>query len=428
MKLLSMQKPLTDKQVEFVMNANSKWNFAHGAVRTGKTVGTLFAFMHKVDVCLDSKIYITGHTFDTAYRNIIRLLMESMELAVYRSFCTWSGKKLSYKDKTITVLGAKDEGSIGNFQGDTYSLVYCDEMTLYPTSIIEMIDTRLSRPESMGFGAMNPTYPKHIIKQWIDAGLAGDKNYYSLHFELDDNTFLDEDYKNRIRNSSTGLFYKRNVLGIWCLAEGAIFDFFDHRIHVVDTPPRGGTDYYISAIDYGSVNPFACLLVGVSTGIHTQTGVQMWVEKEYYYDHKKRTKLNSELATDIEEFLEPYNVKAIYIDPSAEAFQRELNRRGINAVHANNDVYNGIQMMCDDLRNGKIVIMDCCKNLIREIESYTWDRKAAEKGLDRPIKKDDHLIDCLRYLCATHKVVSYNPYKHNPTKYQLHRFGTQSNF
>jgi len=81
-----MKEPLSPKQFEFIINSTAKWNLAHGAVRTGKTVGTVFAFMHAVDRCPDSKIYIVGHTFDTAYRNVVRLLLESPELSLFRPF------------------------------------------------------------------------------------------------------------------------------------------------------------------------------------------------------------------------------------------------------------------------------------------------------------------------------------------------------
>ena len=113
-----MTDPFSKKQMEFILKSQSKWNLAHGSVRSGKTVGTVFRFLQAAHQCPDSKIYIVGHTFDTAYRNVIRLIMESNELSVFRPFCTWSGKKLLFGDKTITVLGAKDEGAIGNFQGD----------------------------------------------------------------------------------------------------------------------------------------------------------------------------------------------------------------------------------------------------------------------------------------------------------------------
>jgi len=418
-----LKEPLSTKQIAFIKNSTAKWNIAHGSVRSGKTVGTLYRFMHAIDQCPDSKIYIVGHTFDTAYRNVIKLLTESSEMAIFRPFCTWSGKKLHIKDKTVTILGAKDEGAIANFQGDTYSLVYCDEMTLYPESIIDMIDTRLSKPYSMGFASMNPAHPTHKIKQWIDKGNEGDSNYYSLHFTLDDNPYVDENYKSRIKNSLSGIFYKRNYLGLWCLAEGAIFDFFDRKIHVLHKPPAAA-EYWVAGIDYGSVNPFCCLLLGVSTGKYTQTGKRMWVEKEYYWDPKKqgRQKVNSEFARDVKEFLEPYAVKQIYCDPSAEAFQLELRKMGMHVVDADNTVLTGIQKMTSEMKDGNLYILEDCPNTIREIESYVWDSKAALKGDDQPLKKDDHSTDALRYILNTHKVSTYQPYAHNPNDYKQQRF------
>lgn len=387
-----MQNPLSPKQIEFIENSTAHWNLAHGAVSTGKTVGTLIAFMHAVNCCPDSQIFMVGHSSDTIYQNAIRILLESEELSIFRPFCSWLAgrRQLRFKDKVIQTLGAKDEGAIGKFQGLTASLMYCDEMTLYPESIIDMIDTRLRKEHSKGFAAMNPSHPNHKCKQWIDKAAAGDPNYYALHFELDDNPFIGQDYKERVRNSASGLFYKRNVLGLWVMAEGAIFDFFDKKIHVVKKPPAAA-DYWIASIDFGSSNPFCCLLIGVHTGQYSQMGKQMWVEKEYYWEHtKRRPKVNSELADDVIAFLEPYAIKNIYIDPSAEAFQQELQRRGRHVTHANNDVFNGIQYMTNSVRNGSCVICSECTNLIKEIEGYVWDPSEAKKGYDEPLKKDDH--------------------------------------
>ena len=426
-----MTLPFAEKQLEFLLKAQAKWNIAHGSVRSGKTICTLFAFMHSLVDCPDSQIYMVGHSSDTIYNNIIRLLFESPQLSIYRPFCTWhsGARKLSFRDKEIVTLGAKDEGAIGKFQGKTMSRIYCDEMTLYPESIINMIDTRLSLDYSMGFASMNPSHPDHQLKKWIDKAEAGDPKYYSLHFTLDDNPYVAEDYKERIRNSLSGLFYKRNYLGLWCLADGAIFDFFDRDLHVKKKPPACA-EYWVAGVDYGTVNAFACLLVGVSTGRHTQTGKQRWVEKEYYWNAKAigKQKTNSEYADDLCAFLEPYAVKRIYMDPSAEAFQLEMQRRGYQVVHANNDVENGIQMMTSEVRNGQMVVCDNCPNTIREMESYVWDSKASERGEDKPLKKNDHTMDALRYVIATDKVIEYNPYTHNPNEYAQNRFQPRSYF
>ena len=421
-----MEDCFSQKQLEFVAHSTKKINLAHGSVRSGKTVGTLFRFMQAVDRCPDSQIWMVGHTSETIYQNAIRLILESEQLNVFKPFCTWYGgnkRELKFRDKTICTIGAKNEGAIGAIQGKTFSLCYCDEMTLYPDNIIDMIDTRLSNPHSMLFASMNPSHPEHKLKKWIDKAEEGDPNYYALQFTLDDNPFLDQVYKDRIKNSLSGLFYKRNYLGLWCLAEGAIFDFFDKSIYVKRRPPAAA-EYYVAGIDYGMNHNFACTLMGVNTGHRTQTGPLKWFEKEYVWDVKAkgRQKTNSELADDVCEFLEPYGVRALYIDPSALSFKVELRRRGIHTVDADNDVLNGITYFTSEMRKGSVFICEDCPYLIKEIQSYSWDPKAAARGEDEPLKKDDDSVDSARYALFSHKVSAYQPYQHNPAEYLRSRY------
>jgi len=386
-----MQTVFSDKQLEFISNCKGTWNMAHGAVSTGKTICTLFAFMHYCDRCPDSQLFMCGHTCSTIYQNAIRLLLETDQFSLFRPFISWFSQKqeLKFKDKSITIVGAKDEGAIRKIQGKTMSGFYGDEMTLYPESIIDMIDTRLRNPHSKAFASMNPTHPNHRMKKWINWAEEGNPRYYSLHFTLDDNPFVNDDYKDRIKNSLSGMFYKRNYLGLWCMAEGAVFDFFDKNIHVVEKPPRAA-EYWIVGIDFGIKNAFSYVLIGVSTGKFDQSGKCLWVEKEYYWDEKKkgRQKLVSELADDVQEFLEPYSIKNIYIDPSAAVFKLELRRRNIHVSDANNDVLNGIAYMTSEMGKGNLFVCSECKDLIREIEGYVWDSKKAAKGEDAPLKEN----------------------------------------
>ena len=234
-----LKDPFSPKQYEFLASCTATWNFAHGSVRTGKTIVTLFAFLQAVDQCPDSNIWMIGYTSSTIYDNAIRLIFENPIFQVFKPFCSWHklDRVLTYKDKKIKTCGAENSSSSGRIQGQTISLVYCDEMTLFSESMIYMIDTRLSNSWSRGFGAMNPAHPSHIIKKWIDKAEEGDSKYYAQHYTLDDNPFLSPQYKERIKQSLSGVFYKRNYLGLWVLAEGAIFDFFDKQYNVVTRPP-----------------------------------------------------------------------------------------------------------------------------------------------------------------------------------------------
>ena len=422
-----MSLPFSPKQLEFIAKSTKHWNLAHGSVRAGKTICTLFRFMQAASECEDSKIYMIGHTCSTIYRNAICLLFDEPVLSIFRPFCHWSpgNNRLTFRDKEIICLGAKDQGSIGVIQGLTMSLVYCDEITLYPRSVIEMINSRLSKEWSMGFASMNPSHPSHIVKSWIDLAENKDPGFYSLHFTIEDNPYLPASYKEDLKRSSSGLFYKRNYLGLWCLAEGAIFECFDKSMHVRETPPRAA-EYWIVGIDVGTTNAFACVVIGVYTGMRDQQGKCLWIEDEYYWDSKKegRQLTHYEYAREVKEFLEPYALRGIYVDPSAAAFKVELQRQGMMPIDANNDVLDGISYVVSELHKGNLYILSRCKNVIREMESYVWDPKATEKGEDKPLKKNDHSLDAIRYCLLTHKVTTYNPYKdkHSPESYQQSRF------
>jgi len=76
----------------------------------------------------------------------------------------------------------------------------------------------------------------------------------------------------------------------------------------------------------------------------------------------------------------------------------------------------------DEMQQGNLFILEECKNTIREIQSYVWDAKAAKRGDDQPLKENDHAVDALRYAVFSHKIATYEPYKHNPSDYQHNRF------
>ena len=54
-------------------------------------------------------------------------------------------------------------------------------------------------------------------------------------------------------------------------------------------------------------------------------------------------------------------------------------------------LFSGIASVKSYFAEGKIKIFSTCVNLIRELKSYWWGSG------DRPIKKDDHALDALRY-------------------------------
>ena len=163
-------------------------------------------------------------------------------------------------------------------------------------------------------------------------------------------------------------------------------------------------------VDYGTGNATVFLLC-----MKTFTGY-IYVVREYYFEGRKEAiengdydnqKTDLEFADDMVEFLGqtyeytqiPYNKMDIVVDPAAASFKVQLHRSGMRTKDARNAVIDGIRDVASYLSSGKLKISTECKNTLKEIHTYSWDETAQAKGIDRPVKSNDHCMDAMRYLC-----------------------------
>jgi PBSX family phage terminase large subunit len=246
----------------------------------------------------------------------------------------------------------------------------------------------------------NPGSPSHWFKlNWLD--VHKEKNLLHLHFTMDDNPSLSEEIKDRFKKMWKGVFFQRYILGLWVMAEGAIYDMFSEVNEYVSSDLKRGlssTATHYIAVDYGTQNATVFLYI-------IWDGETALVEDEYYYSGKTtgRQKTDSEYGHDLEEFLKGKVIpRNVIIDPSAASFKAELKSRYFRIKDADNDVLDGIRMVGTMFNLGKLKInKEKCPNTIREIQSYVWDPTPTDKGNEKPLKKDDHCPDALRYFVKT---------------------------
>ena len=304
------------------------------------------------------------------------------------------------------IFGGKDERSQDLIQGITLAGVFFDEVALMPESFVNQATGRCSVGGSKFWFNCNPDGPYHWFKlNWIDE--LQEKNMLYLHFTMDDNLSLSEEVKARYRSMYTGVFFKRYILGKWTMAEGIIYDMFDNEKHVIDDlAAYTWTDEYYVSCDYGTQNATVFLLWR-----KTVTGIWICIREWYYSGRDENVqKTDIEYAGELKQFLGTIKPKAVIVDPSAASFIAQLKKEGFHVKKANNDVLDGIRFVGTLLNQKKILIYKDCENLIREFSSYVWDIKAVERGEDKPVKKEDHAMDALRYFCMTviklHKAIS----------------------
>ena len=384
---------LSPKQRKSIFEATARLNIWEGAVRSGKSHSVLLAFINELQTGPDGAYTICGRSERTVKHNIIDPLQAITGGAIrYKQGVaefTMFGKK-------VYVVGANDERAESKIRGATFAGALIDEATILPQSFFKMLLSRLSVKGAKAFISTNPDSPYHWFKtEYID-NASLDKKIFK--FRLEDNPSLDPTFVENLKKEYQGLWYKRYIEGLWVLAEGTIYDFFDTSHHVVDHPPTYAKHYFLG-VDYGTHNPFAAVLVGYNDDRRPY----LWVEKEYYYDPKVigHQQTDSEFADDILRVFDGYPIRHIYLDPSAESFEVELKRRHKPVIQANNDVLPGIRTTAKLFSTGDLVVTSACRNLIKEIEGYVWDPKCLKEGLDKPLKRNDHLCDALRYVLNT---------------------------
>lgn len=372
-----------------------------GAVRSGKTIASLLAFLAAVAIAPDlGLIVIMGKTKDTIERNVIEPLQSIGlfdELATQTRH-TKGANTAHILGRTVHLIGANDVRAQDKIQGMTICLAYVDEATLLPRGFWMMLLSRLSVPGAKLFATTNPDGPAHWLRKDFILR-ATDVGMRVWKFRLSDNPSLAQSYVERLKRQYVGLWHRRFILGEWCLAEGAVYDMWDPSRHVVDILPVIRR-WIALGVDYGTTNPFAALLLGLG-----EDG-RLYLTHEWRYDSKQahRSLTDVEYSERLRGWLasleHPHSPAArgirpdwTVVDPSAASFVQQLYRDGLTPTLADNSVLDRIRLISSLLAVNLLKVHRRCEGWINEIPGYSWDPDKAEKGEDAPIKADDHSLD-----------------------------------
>lgn len=416
--------PLTGKQRESVRLATARLNIWEGSVRSSKTISSLVAWLKFVRTAPLGNLLMAGKTERTLKRNIIDPLTEM--LGEQRCRLVQGSGELFLLGRRVYLAGANDERAQERIRGLTLAGAYVDEVSTIPQSFWSMLLSRLSVEGAQLFGTSNPDGPAHWLKKDFldraavhldhDGAVTRTDDALDLarfSFRLADNPHLPPAYVASLRQEFTGLWRKRFIDGLWVVAEGAVYDMFDPDRHVVDICPVIKR-WLCCTIDYGTTNPFDAILIGL--GIDRK----LYAITEWRWDSRARHRqlTDAEYSAKLTEWLASVQFpgsqlrgvtpERFIVDPSAASFRVQLFQDRKSPVLADNEVLDGIRLVSSLLGSGRLLVHSSCKHLIDELQSYSWDDKAAAKGDDAPVKQDDHSADALRYGIATTRSVWRN--------------------
>jgi PBSX family phage terminase large subunit len=231
-----------------------------------------------------------------------------------------------------------------------------------------------------------------------------DKDYKSFKYSSYDNPFIPAEELDKAKEEITEDRFAQEYLADFRKTEGLVYKEFNREKNVTDTFPETYTDT-ILPIDFGYTNPAAILPIKIDGDAH------YWVREEWYK--------TGQTTEQIAEQALLYKSTKCYPDPAEPDRIEILKRAGLNCREVSKDIVAGIDHVRELFKQGRIHIHPDCKNLIYELETYRYpDKKPDQNEPEKPIKQNDHLLDCLRYALFTHQI------KETPQDPYFDRVGT----
>lgn len=230
-----------------------------------------------------------------------------------------------------------------------------------------------------------------------------------VEVDIDDNPWITQDAKERVLGAYSDEELQFRKSGKFIHIAGMIYSEFDPREHV---------------IPWRTPNPNSNIIVGIDPGLGSRCAV-VWVsldseDRMVVFDEiYVKGAIVSDVAGQIHKINTEFDIKPIYnvIDPAARdrhhqtgrSDQMEYADHGIYTIAGQNAVRPGINAVKERLQSGKLYIADNCVNIIKEMKNYRW-REPPKSGEDKekPIKKDDHLLDALRYVVMSRPYLPEN--------------------
>lgn len=409
-----------EKHLQYIRACRrNTYNIAEGAIRAGKTVDNVFAFCTELEYCPDKIHLASASTLPTAKLVIGDCNGMGIE-AQYRGRCSWGKYKdndcLKVRTKTglkiVIFTGGGKADSFKKIRGSSYGMWIATEINLHHADfIVEAFNRTAAAKMQKYFWDLNPDNPKaEIYTKYIDlyrekdaAGeFPGGCNYG--HFTLSDNATMSEERKEafKARYDPNSIWYKRDILGLRCAAEGAIYPLFsnDPERFIIDKPPDD-IAYCIIGVDFGGT---------ISASTFCLTGISRDFQRVYtldeYYMHETITpdQLEQDFIAFVKKAQQQYRVYEAFMDNAEQTLIAGMRSA---AMHAGIpiDVLDAQKRPINDrirfynrlMGTGHYFIMRHCENTIDALRTAIFDpKKPNDERLDDGIMNIDSL-DAMEY-------------------------------
>ena len=403
---MSMDGLLTAKQQEVLhayLHDDFKTMILTGAVRSGKTFIDNLLFMHELkrvqhQARLEGEKHpqfiLAGASSGSIYNNVVASISNDFGIELK------ADKHNHYHlfGVDITPVYTKSISGLAGARGFTAYGAYVNEASLANERVFSEILSRCSKSGSHVIADTNPDNPQHWLKtDYIDNDNPDNKTLV-FTFTMDDNTFLDPGYvKQKKAQTPSGMFYDREILGLWVSGDGLVYrDFYKAKMVI----PRSKVPqiiHYYCGVDWGFEHK------GVITVWGDDAKGNIYMLEEHtsqfkYIDYWVRLakKIQGKYGHGI----------TFWVDSARPDNYSEFIRAGINARNADKSRMAGVERVAEYMKQGKLfIVKEGTDQFLNEVYQYVWDENTGE-----PKKVNDDVLDSCRYAI-------FNEHKNNQTQF-----------
>ena len=388
---------LSQKQREFVLKANHRWNFKGGATRSGKTYldfRWIIPIRIRERIGKDGLTVILGVTKSTIERNVLEpmrnLYGDTLVGTISSDNTVWLFGEKCY------CLGAEKVSQVSKIRGASIKYCYGDEVADWSEEVFELLKSRLDKEYSCFDGTFNPQYPGHWLKEFLDS----DADIFNQTYTIDDNPFLPESFKENLKKEYAGtVFYDRYILGLWVRANGLVYrDFANNTekylisdaINWINTNKKRLLSVTIG-VDFGGTGSATKFQ---ATGITSDYAV-VALEEEYIKREIDPDQLNQEFSKFAAKIRDIYGGGQTRADSAEQILIRglfhtaqkdRLQTQVKNAIKM--EINNRIRLTVLLMAQGRLFVSKKCPHLINAFQNAVYD-----PDKDEDVRLDDGTTD-----------------------------------
>ncbi|MED4399787.1 PBSX family phage terminase large subunit [Metabacillus fastidiosus] len=390
--------PKQSKILKYTMNNDYFMLINHGAKRTGKTILNNDLFLYELRrvkriaarLGIDNPQYIlAGATLGTLAKNVLIELTNKYGI----EFQMDKYNRFKLFGVLVVCTGHSKINDMARIRGMTSFGAYINEGSMAHPEVFDEIKSRCSGDGARILVDTNPDHPEHWLKtDYIDNP---DESIVSYQFELDDNTFLTERYMRNIKASTpSGMFYDRNIKGLWVSSDGVVYKDFDHTKHYISVEQLKQVNVvkYFAGVDWGYEHYGSIVVIGKADD------GKLYIVEEYAKQHQE-IDYWVDVANDIKS---RYGNIYFYCDTARPEHIDRFEREGLYAENADKSVLSGIEEVAKGFKTDTLLVVDTVERFKKEIYMYAWNERTGE-----PVKQWDDVLDAVRY--AIYTEASYIP-------------------